>query len=100
MRQSEILAAIEKATGVTNGVLKTIDQDTFCDLTEDSCREQPHFTGGDYNPAYALGGVPIEILGLIAQGKINVQDLAKRLLESSGYNEHAKWVGFKGNKIK
>lgn len=57
------------------------------------------YIADDKNPAFALGGVDSEFLALIAQGKIDAQELAKRILENRGENIHGEWVGF-SHKIK
>lgn len=86
MTQSEIRNQIKRATGQDH--LNNITEETYDDL-------QQGFTGDDENPAFILDMASNAILGMIAKGEINIQDLAKRTLESRGYDEDGNWVGFK-----
>lgn len=48
----------------------------------------------DKNPAFILSGIDTDLLTLIAAGKIDVKELAKRELENRGLNADGIWVGF------
>lgn len=49
----------------------------------------------ELNPAFILSLTATELLSKIAKGEINLQELAKRELESRGQNIEGIWVGFK-----
>lgn len=74
--------------------LSSFTKDDYRFLHYDACSNNPNFDD-EHNPVFILNGLPISLLALIAEGKINLQDLAKHTLASSGYDTDGKWVGFK-----
>lgn len=94
MTQAEIRAAIEKLTGANNGILKNIGRDEWQDLQDDTRNDLPEFNDDESNPVFIFSGISNELLGMIAKGQINMQDLAKRTLEGRGYDTNNNWVGF------
>ena len=97
MKQSEIRQAIELLTGQENGILSEIDDDILNDLREDADEQNPHFASDEYNPAFLFSGTSNALLGMIAKGEINLQDLAMRILEGRGYDQDGNWVRLKSN---
>lgn len=47
------------------------------------------------NPAFILGMTMTQMLAKIAQGEINMVELAKRELENRGCDINGQWAGFK-----
>lgn len=48
----------------------------------------------DLNPAFILSGTNINLLVQIANGELDMQELAKRVLEGRGLDINGAWVGF------
>lgn len=90
MTKNEIKSKTETMLG--HG-LETFSHEDHTRLSQDACQEDPYFYD-DYNPAFILNGTPNSLLALIAEGKINLQDLAKVELAKRGYDTDCNWVGF------
>jgi len=48
----------------------------------------------ELNPAFLFSTEATDLLVLIAQGKLNAQQLATQTLKARGYNASGEWVGF------
>lgn len=94
MKKNQILAAIKTLTGKND--LSNITNNDVTQMNDSACSQFSPFDSDDDNPIFILDTVSNDLLALIADGKINLQQLASITLARRGYDLDGKWVGFKG----